>query len=1074
MVEAVGFEAAEWAETLDGPTLLVAAGERRAEALSAMLGRLLPAAEILHLPRWDCLPFEPFPPAREIMGRRIAVLRRLPGAGPCILVASPDALMQRVPPRAVLSAAVRDLRVGEAVDLDDLQSFLERTGWLFDDRIDEPGEAALRGQVIDLFPADAEAPVRLEHQNGLITAIHRFDPQDQLTLGDLETVSIGPASEAIQAEGGERPADLEHRLAGIYQPAETVFDAFTGRTAWLDAGARERIATALEASGEETARYPGLRLPADEWADRFGRLTTVQLEGRGEPGPRFATRRDPTGGLRRHVEEMRAAGRTVVLTGLNGDLFRLARRLGEKVEPAEGLAAAMAAGKGALAAIEVDLDRGFSTDRLAVIAAADVLGSRARRRGSRDEIRALPGFDPDGSDLHVGDTVVHRDHGLGVLRGLETVEAAGSRTDVLRLEYAGGDTVMVPVVEIGRVWRYGSDPDAVSLDRAKGDAWTRRREAVEAAIAATASELAAKAKARAGTRAPTIAAGGAPYERFVARFPYPESPDQADAIEAVLTDLGSGRPMDRLVCGDVGYGKTEVALRAAAAVALDGRQVAVVAPTTVLARQHEETVRRRFAGLAVEVAALSRFTPAAEARRVRAGLADGSIRVVVGTHAVAGKGVAYADLALVVIDEEQRFGAADKAKFRALAEGCHVLQLTATPIPRTLQTALAGLQDLSVIATPPGPRRPIRTVVAAFDDLTVRDAFRREAARGGQSFLVCPRIEDIEPMVERLGRLAPELDLRILHARLKAEEIDAALIAFGRGEGDVLVATSIIESGLDMPQANTMVVWRADRFGLSQLHQLRGRVGRGRRRGTVYLATDPDAAIAEATMRRLETLASLDRLGAGFEIAARDLDQRGAGDLLGEEQAGHVKLIGAGLYRHLLSRALDAAAGRPVSPDLSPIVSLGEAGHIPADTVPEEDVRIGLYARLAAIGDPDEAEAIGEEFVDRFGPMPEPVAVLLAESRVAALARRTDVLRVDAGPQGIAITFPDARAAKEAADGARDAGLDGALKETRLIVPFASPVVGERAAETERILSILREGRDLARAAAGGGTAEKT
>ena len=563
---------------------------------------------------------------------------------------------------------------------------------------------------------------------------------------------------------------------------------------------------------------------------------------------------------------------------------------------------------------------------------------------------------------------------------------------------------MAPVDELDRIWRYGAG-DAVGLDRLDGEAWPKRRARIEGEIAETAQRLVALTREREARSAPKLIAPSRGYERFVARFPFSETPDQLRAIGDVLADLASGRPMDRLVCGDVGFGKTEVALRAAAAVALAGKQVAIVAPTTVLVRQHLQTFRRRFAGLGVEVGHLSRLVRPAEARAVKAGLADGTVDIVIGTHALTGQGVAFKDLGLVVIDEEQRFGLAHKRKLRDLARDVHVLTLTATPIPRTLHAAMLGLQDLSVIATPPAQRRPIRTIVGPFDEASLRQALVRERRRGGQSFVVCPRIEDIEPLAKRLATLVPELAVLLAHGKMPAAEIDDAMVRFADGDGDVLLATNIIESGLDVPRANTMLVWRADRFGLAQLHQLRGRVGRGRVRGICYLMTDPEAKIGAATRKRLATLETMDRLGAGFAISARDLDARGAGDLFGEDQAGHVKLIGMGLYRHLLERALRAARGEPPPDEWSPELNLGAAGRIPADYVPEAEVRINLYARLAKLTDESDVDALGEEIEDRFGTAPEPVRELFALTRLKHLCRRAGIARLDAGPQAIAVSF---------------------------------------------------------------------
>jgi transcription-repair coupling factor (superfamily II helicase) len=601
------------------------------------------------------------------------------------------------------------------------------------------------------------------------------------------------------------------------------------------------------------------------------------------------------------------------------------------------------------------------------------------------------------------------------------------------------------VSEADRLWRYGGDADAVALDKLDGSSWEKRRGAIHAAIAETARSLTVMAEERAGRSAPVLEPDTAAYERFSAGFPYSETRDQMRAIEAVRADLASGTPMNRLVIGDVGFGKTEVALRAAALAALSGHQVAVAAPTTVLARQHIETFAARFQEAGITVAGLSRLSTAAEKKRVKAGLADGSIRVVVGTGAVAGKGVTYKDLALVIIDEEQRFGTADKNRLRELSAG-HLLTLSATPIPRTLQAALVGVQQLSVIATPPARRQPIRTAVGTFDKDIVRAALLRERSRGGQSFVVVPRIEDMEPLAATLASLVPELEVLQAHGKMPAAEIDDAMVRFGSGDGDVLLATNIIEAGLDVPRANAMVIWRADRFGLSQLHQLRGRVGRGSRRGQVLLLTDPEKEIAPRTLKRLRTLEAFDRLGAGFAISAQDLDMRGAGDLLGEAQAGHMKLIGIDLYQHLLESALRAARGEDVE-RWAPELHLGIEGRLPESWIADAELRVTFYIRLARVEGAGELDALHAEMEDRFGTLPDEATTLLTIAQVRANARSLGIARIDAGPAAIAFT----PRRDLAADGA-PAGLT--RKGDRLLLPEA---IDDPVARLERVEAVLEQ-----------------
>ena len=1070
----------DWARGSAG-LVYVASSERRADEIGRVLRGLAPEAEILVFPPWDCLPYDRASPSREIMGRRTAVLRRLAeGAGAPILVTTPDALVQRVPPREVWADASYAFRTGDRLDMAALESFCRRAGYTIDHRVDEAGEIAIRGQVVDIFPAGAAAPYRLEHAEETITAIRCYDAVSQRTLQEVETLVLAPASELVLPESDEEPverlAGIEHALPDFYPRLETVLDYLPGATVVLAPGAEDRhqgnleqIAEAYEArttmraeraaNGGRPALTPDrLYLTETEWAAQLDAHPTIRLEeppadAAGETVPRFAAESAPNRAFAAYLRESLDAGRRVALAaGTERDLRAMSRRAGldEQPESAAGWDAVLAAPPGALLSLSLDLDAGFVDEEagVAVIAAADLLGRRAQAAETAAQPLAL-----GEAEFRLGDAVIHIDHGMGVLKGLES----GPAGDVVRLEYAGNTNRMVPVEEIDRIWRYGSEAESVTLDRLEGEAWPKRRAKVEAEIRETATRLAELARERAETEAPKLVPPRRAYERFAARFPFSETPDQLRAIEDTLRDLASGRPMDRLVCGDVGFGKTEVALRAAAAAALAGKQVAVVAPTTVLVRQHVQTFTRRFVDMGVTVAHLSRLVKPGEAKAVKAGLKDGSIQLVIGTHALAAKGIEFADLGLVIIDEEQRFGTAHKAKLRDLARSAHVLTLTATPIPRTLQAAMVGLQDLSIIATPPARRRPIRTFVMPFDGATAREALLREKRRGGQSFFVCPRIEIIEPMAARLRDLAPELDTVVAHGKMPAAEIDEAMVAFAEGEGDVLLATNIIESGLDVPRANTMLIWRADRFGLSQLHQLRGRVGRGRMRGIAYLLTDPEAKIAEATAKRLQTLEALDRLGAGFAISARDLDLRGAGDLIGEEQAGHVKLIGVGLYQHLLERALLVAKGEALDDDWTPELKFGAAGAIPEAYVPEQEVRLNLYARLAKLQEPREIDALRDEIEDRFGPLPDELEQLVGMARLRPLCRRLGVARIEAGPQAIALTFRPG-AGDEDSVKAAVASSDGMVewKADRLIARRSSGDVAERQRLAADLLERLR------------------
>ncbi|RXZ30680.1 DEAD/DEAH box helicase [Sphingomonas desiccabilis] len=974
--------------------LFIAADEQRAERIAAALTALAPDAKVVHLPSSDAIPGDDAPPSAANVGRRVGALRRLrllatdrnrPRLA-CITTA--EATVPLLPPVESFDAAPPALAVGDELDPEAFRAEAEAIGYFTDDRVDEPGEVAVRGGVVDIFPADSPRPVRIEVVEGRIAAIRCYDPATQRSEETLERIEIGRAMEPGLGEGATGVSLFAH-----LPPVAIASDP--------GAGKRRARFLALAEDGARRRRSSAGIVPEEDWKAELAKADTLALPEVGDVPPRFVEQRQPSRGFARFGRAALEGG-ALLLVGSRRDLRFLGTRVKKLLKTETGEVASWQAarklGAGKVATLVAPIERGFRVEGLAVVAASDLLGGRALAEDS-----AVAAIDPlfaGAGELRIGDVVVHEDFGIGAVLGLETLP--GDAGDAIVLGYAREGRRLVPVAEADRIWRYGADADSVTLDSLDGSSWEKRRGAIDAAVAESAKGLAALAAERDARTTDPIEPDPSAYERFAAGFAFTETPDQARAIAAVRDDLGSGKPMDRLVIGDVGYGKTEVALRAAAMVALAGRQVAIAAPTTVLVRQHLETFQRRFEGTGIAVAGLSRLSSEAEKKQVKAGLADGSVRVVIGTGAVAGAGVDYDDLALVVIDEEQRFGAADKAKLRDLGAG-HVMALSATPIPRTLQTALVGLQQLSILATPPARRQPIRTAIASFDPVTVRSALLREKGRGGQSFVVVPRIEGMAPLEAELKKLVPELRLVTAHGKMPAAEIDEAMVAFANGAGDVLLATNIIEAGLDVPRANTMIVHHADRFGLSQLHQLRGRVGRGGRRGQVLLMTEAGAEIAESTLKRLRTLQAFDRLGAGFAISARDLDMRGAGDLMGEAQAGHMKLIGVDLYQHLLGLALRSARGEEVAV-WTPELNLGIEGRLPEDWIPEAEVRLTLYARLARLTDEAALDGFEEELEDRFGELPEDAQRLMTVARIRQLARVAEVARVDAGPGGIALT----------------------------------------------------------------------
>ncbi len=968
--------------------------QQAAEALTAAVKALVPDGLVYHIASSDALPGDVAASTPANAGQRVAALRamrlaQLETARPhiaCIL--SGEAAARRYPPPAAFDGAPPTLRIGDDLKIDEIADTLEMLGYFHDDRVDEPGEVAIRGDVIDIFPADAQLPARIEVVAKKISGIRSYDPITQLTVAEIDHLEIGRAAEPPLVDA---VTILDHLSTGVLLLSEK-------------ADQRRSRFVELARDAAPSAHGPIDAITGDRWAKacecwRSSDVPDIEMV------PRFAELKSPLASAAKFLNGHLADNRAVVLAGSPRDIrflrSKLAKRLATELVHASKWADLEALRPGTAAFIEMPADAGFVGETFVLIAAADIMGSRALI-GDAPTTTALP-WSSTAAEIRIGDIVVHEDHGVALVHGLEpSPDAGGGTSEMIVLEHADSARRLVAIDDADRIWRYGADADAVTLDKLDGSSWHKRRGDIDAAIAESAKGLATIAEARRLLRAPALLPEPAAYERFANGFPFNETDDQAKAIASVRDDLASGRPMDRLVVGDVGYGKTEVALRAAAIAALAGFQVIVAAPTTVLVRQHLETFQRRFEALNISVGALSRLSSAAEKKAVKAGLADGSVQIVIGTGAVMAKDVTYAKLGLVIVDEEQRFGAADKVRLRGSGE-IHLLTLTATPIPRTLQMALIGLQQISIIATPPARRQPIRTSLDQFDQARVRTALRREKSRGGQSFVVVPRIEDMAKLGEALRRAAPDLSVVEAHGKMPPVDIDDVMVAFAKGKGDVLLATNIIEAGLDVPRANTMIVWNADKFGLAQLHQLRGRVGRGSRRGQVILLTESEDAIGEQTLKRLRTLATFDRLGAGFDISAQDLDMRGAGDLLGENQAGHVKLIGIDLYQHLLGAALRAARGEQVE-RWTPELNLGATGALPESWIPEPDVRLSLYVRLARIDNEAALDAFEEELLDRFGTLPPAAEALMARSRVRFAALAMGIKRIDAGAAAIALT----------------------------------------------------------------------
>ncbi|MFC4295339.1 transcription-repair coupling factor [Novosphingobium tardum] len=992
---------------------------------------------------------------------------------PQLVVSTINAVLQRVLSPFRIRESVRLLKPGTEIGRESLIALLVRQGYGRTDTVVDAGEFAVRGGVFDIFPSGLQEGLRLDFFGDELESLRTFDPISQRSTGTLAEHLLLPASEALLDEDsikrfrrgyrerfganatgdtlyqavseGRRLAGMEHWLPLFEDKMATLFDHLSsGDVAVIDAaaiGAAESrlsdIADYFAARSEGAGKGSYRPLPVDAlYLDdaEFSRASAAWPIHRAsifaEPeSPNvidfgFSSARDFTPERTRGENPYDAAAKHFAVVGRSGrkPLFaaysagsraRIASLLGEagKQEPlfasswqeALGLSA-----KGRAVALVLPLEQGFANDQIELVTEQDLLGDRLVRRQKKR--KSADAFLAELSALNVGDLVVHADHGIGRYEGLSPITVGNSPHDCVALSYAGGDKLYIPVENIDVLTRYGSENEGVGLDRLGGEAWQRRKSRLKERIREIAGELMRTAAQRALRQAEVLPVDHVSYGQFVDRFPWEETDDQERAIEDVLSDMASGKPMDRLVCGDVGFGKTEVALRAAFVAAMAGFQVAVIAPTTLLARQHYANFSTRFAGFPINVGRLSRLVPAKEAAETRDKLADGTMDVVIGTHALLSKSIKFKRLALVVVDEEQRFGVTHKEKLKQLKSDVHVLTLTATPIPRTLQMAMSGLRELSTIQTPPVDRLAVRTYVMPWDDMVMREALLREHHRGGQSFIIVPRISDMEPVSDWLREHVPEVKFVSAHGQMSPTEVEERMGAFYERRYEVLLATTIVESGLDIPSANTIVIHRADRFGLAQLYQLRGRVGRAKIRAYAYLTTPENQVLSEIAERRLKVIGDLDSLGAGFQLASHDLDIRGGGNLLGDEQSGHVREVGFELYQSMLEDAiLELRAGvdgtHRKREGLSPQITVDAPIMIPEEYVPDLAVRMALYRRMNDAEEQGAVEALAAEMIDRFGPLPTPTANLLKLIEVKRQAIEAHVAKIDVGAKGALVTF---------------------------------------------------------------------
>jgi transcription-repair coupling factor (superfamily II helicase) len=1084
------------------PWLLIEPDSRSLERRRAELGFFAPPGlRILTLPDWEVLPYDVFSPHPDITSERLLALAELPTLERGIVLATADTLLQRLPPQSYVAGRSFSLSVGDRLALDAFRLRLAESGYSSVSQVAGPGEYALRGSLLDVFPMGAEEPLRIDLFDDEIEAIRTFDPQTQRSSASLTSVRLLPAREmpldgdAVRAfrrryrtrfEGdptrsliyrgvsdGIAPAGIEFYLPLFFDETGTVFDYLPARTVCADLcgdldGLIGRSWQALQERYEQRCgdiERP-LLLPGELFIDASSvqtalakhlQVTVSSLRVADEAdasqcnlGSRLPEELRVDARAERPLAPLEAflsaEPRRVLLAadspGRREVLNDLLRGAGLRAATCEGWTQFLSLDAPLALAVAPEL-AGLSLREpsLVILSESQLFGTRARQERRRRKVTADPNaILRDLQTLTAGAAVVHEEYGVGRYVGLQIMEVGGQSGEFLVLEYQDGDRLYVPVHSLHLVSRYsGADPDSAPLHKLGTDQWARaKRRAAEKVrdVAAELLDLYAQRKARRGLR---LAQRDLEYQAFANAFPFEETADQAEAIAKVIADLDSEQPMDRIVCGDVGFGKTEVAMRAAFVAVQAGKQVVVLVPTTLLAQQHAANFADRFADWPVRIESLSRFRSGKESAAVIEGLERGSVDIVIATHRLLHADVRFKDLGLIIVDEEHRFGVRDKERLKAMRAEVHVLTLTATPIPRTLNMALGGLRELSLIATPPAERLAIKTFVTEWNDATIREAILRELRRGGQVYFVHNEVKDIGKFADDLVKLVPEASIRIGHGQMRERELEQLMVDFYHRRFDILVCTTIIESGIDVPSANTILIDRADRFGLAQLHQMRGRVGRSHHRAYAYMLVPSRKALAGDALRRLEALESLEELGAGFVLATHDLEIRGAGELLGEGQSGEMTEVGLSMYLDMLDRAVKAMKeGRKPALD-APLAAQSEVemrvpALLPDDYVADVHVRLALYKRIAAAADDAVLDELTTELVDRFGELPPASHNLLRNARLRLRARRLGVRRLDFGAHGGYVLFEaDNRIEPQAVirllqDRSRDYKLEGALK----------------------------------------------
>jgi transcription-repair coupling factor (superfamily II helicase) len=1114
---AVSLAAAETAARHRGTVCVIASSATAADRLEREIA-FFGTRPTRRFPDYETLPYEPISPPQDLLADRLLCLYQLARGEPQTLIVEAGALLNRLPPPEFITSRSLYLTKGDRFEHAAMIRRLSAHGYLRVEQVAEPGEFAVRGAVFDVYPTGSGLPVRIDLFDDEIESLRTFDPQTQLSAGQTEQIQILPAREfpfdetAIKdfrerfrehfpVEPGrcpiyrtisdaQLPAGIEYYLPLFFPATVSLFDYFGADTLFvIPEGALDVLDESWQLIVERYEQLHGdLEQPIltpqqgfiepDELRRRAALHPTLLLSTREAPDEsahNAGITHPLAGGVAadddRITRWLGTSGdeRTLLATSSPGHremMLELLRNRGYD-PPTAGSWQEFLAGRAPLGGAVAELGDGMriAARGLRVITATEIGMERPRQRQRRRRGRDPETVIRELTDLQVGAPVVHEDYGVGRYHGLTTLEVDGLLTEFLLLEYAGGDKLYVPVLNLHLVTRYsGASPEDAPLHRLGTDQWAKAKKKAAAQARDTAAELLnlyAQRAARSGTQ---LTFSDDSYQRFALQFPFEETEDQLTAIERVLEDLASARPMDRVVCGDVGFGKTEVALRSAFVTVEAGYQVAVLVPTTLLAEQHYRTFQDRFADWPVRVELLSRFrNPSAAATAMR-GLADGTVDVVIGTHKLLQPDLQFKRLGLVIVDEEHRFGVKHKERLKRLRAEVDMLTLTATPIPRTLNMTLGGLRDLSIIATPPADRLAVKTFVGEWNDRQIREAVLREIRRGGQIYFVHNRVENIQSVANDLQKLLPEADVRIAHGQMSERELEIAMLDFYHRQFNVLVCTTIIESGIDIPTANTIIINRADRLGLAQLHQLRGRVGRSHHQAYAYMLAPPLRALNADAVKRLEAIESLEELGSGFTLATHDLEIRGAGELLGEGQSGQIQAIGFTLYNELLGRAV-AALREGQEPDLEdpfahgPEIEIGLAALIPEDYMPDVHMRLVHYKRIANAASSGELDELQIELIDRFGLLPPPLKTLLAITAIKLIAQRLGIAKIQAGGEGGSVRFAE----RSKVDPLRLLKLiEGDAANYRLDGPFKLRFTWHLAAPEQRIAAVEKLLRRLA------------